>query len=169
MSNLAIRAGAFETRQAPQHQNIEARKSAYQNHDTDAVLDFCETLLMNSGYPAFCPQPSTVTMSLKPRHSSSIINCLRSTTSLQEGGEARSRSGKIAYTTISQSMLNKLYEDVNYQIVLRTLFELFHSDEAKALDAVVFNGLLIPLTRPLARTSGHVSCPSRYLEASLSQ
>lgn len=49
---------------------------------------------------------------------------------------------KFIESSLSDSALNKLYEDVNYQIVLRTLFELFGSDEAKALDSVVFNGFV---------------------------
>ena len=55
-SNWQSELAAFETRQSAQHQSIEARRSAYQNHDTDAVLDFCETVLTNSNYPAFCPR-----------------------------------------------------------------------------------------------------------------
>ena len=35
-----------------------------------------------------------------------------------------------------------VYEEVNYKIALRTLFELFHADEAKAVDSIVFNGIV---------------------------
>lgn len=41
---------------------------------------------------------------------------------------------------ISQSVLNKLYDEVIYQIVLATVAKLFSADEANAIDSVVFNG-----------------------------
>jgi len=41
---------------------------------------------------------------------------------------------------VADSWLNKTYDSVLYQIALRTMYELFQSDEAQALDAVVFNG-----------------------------
>jgi restriction system protein len=48
----------------------------------------------------------------------------------------------IVYTSISPSAVSKLYEDINYQIVLRTLHELFRADEAEAIDSIVFNGFV---------------------------
>jgi restriction system protein len=133
----------FETTQATQHQRIEARKSAYQNHDTDAVLDFCDTVLMNSSYPTFCPrhfdcdyEPETKTLIID--HQLPAIDDIPS----KKAAKHDRAQGKIVYTSIPQSVINKLYEDVNYQIVLRTLFDLFHSDEAKALASIVFNGIV---------------------------
>jgi len=143
VSNWQSELAAFETRQAAQHQRIEARKSAYQNHDADAVLDFCETVLMNSSYPTFCPrhfdcdyEPETKTLIID--YQLPAIDDIPS----KKAAKHDRAQGKIVYTSISQSVINKLYEDVNYQIVLRTLFELFHSDEAKALVSVVFNGIV---------------------------
>lgn len=41
---------------------------------------------------------------------------------------------------ISQSALNKLYDEIIYQIVLATVAKLFSADAANALESVVFNG-----------------------------
>jgi restriction system protein len=41
---------------------------------------------------------------------------------------------------LSESEFNQIYDDVLYQICLRTLYELFETDDANALSAVVFNG-----------------------------
>jgi restriction system protein len=41
---------------------------------------------------------------------------------------------------ISQNTLNKLYDEVIYQIVLATVAKLFSADAANALDSLVFNG-----------------------------
>jgi restriction system protein len=42
--------------------------------------------------------------------------------------------------TLTDSNLGKLYDDVLYQVALRTIHELFESDVLAALDAAVFNG-----------------------------
>ena len=47
---------------------------------------------------------------------------------------------EIQPVAVADSWLNKTYDSVLYQIALRTMYELFQSDEAQALDAVVFNG-----------------------------
>jgi len=41
---------------------------------------------------------------------------------------------------ISDSALNTLYDEVVYQIALRTLYELFKADIIKVIDSIVFNG-----------------------------
>jgi restriction system protein len=47
---------------------------------------------------------------------------------------------EIQPVAVAESWLNKTYDSVLYQIALRTMYELFQSDEAQALDAAVFNG-----------------------------
>ncbi len=51
----------------------------------------------------------------------------------------KSRNEAVA-VLLSERELNQIYDDVLYQICLRTLYELFVTDEADALSAVVFNG-----------------------------
>jgi restriction system protein len=52
---------------------------------------------------------------------------------------------------ISQSALNKLYDEVIYQIALATIAELFSADAANALDSVVFNGWV----NTMDKSTGH--------------
>src|SRR5690606_13303152 len=48
--------------------------------------------------------------------------------------------GEFTEKHISDSQLNKLYDDVLYQIALRTIHELFEADRVDALQSIVFNG-----------------------------
>ncbi len=52
---------------------------------------------------------------------------------------------------ISQSALNKLYDEVIYQIVLAVVAKLFSADAANALDSIVFNGWV----NTTDKSSGH--------------
>jgi hypothetical protein len=53
--------------------------------------------------------------------------------------------------------LNRTYDDVLYQITLRTIYELFQSDSVDALTAVVFNGWVNSIDKsvcPIVRSGG---------------
>jgi len=134
---------SFHKQQAVQHQDIEVRKRAYLDHEADAIQGVCETILMNSSYPGFCPQsfdcdyiPETKTLVID--YALPKIEDIPS----RKAAKYNQTQDKIVYSNLSDGALNKLYEDVNYKIALRTLFELFLADEAKALDAIVFNGFV---------------------------
>jgi len=48
---------------------------------------------------------------------------------------------------LSESQNAKLYDDLIYQIALRTLHELFQSDSAKAISTILFNGIVTSTDR----------------------
>jgi restriction system protein len=48
---------------------------------------------------------------------------------------------------LSEAQSARLYEDVLYQITLRTLHELFQSDSVKAISTLVFNGIVTSTDR----------------------
>jgi len=134
---------SFESQRTTQHQSIEARKEAYFDHNADAVLYVCETILMNSSYPRSFPQ--SFDCDFIPETKTLIVDYslpkIEDMPSIKAVKYVQSQD-KTVETNLSESALNKLYEGVNYQIALRTLFELFCGDEAKALDAIVFNGFV---------------------------
>jgi restriction system protein len=43
-------------------------------------------------------------------------------------------------TLMSSSALNKIYDNLLYQIALRTIFEIFKTDDSNKIDSIVFNG-----------------------------
>jgi restriction system protein len=138
-----IELSAFEASQRDQHKSIEVRKAAYQKRDPEAVRDFCERVMMDSKYPGFCPR--NLDCEYEPRSGTLIVDyqlpAIDDIPAVKSAKYDRI-SGKFACTNISQAMLSKLYDDINYQIALRNLFELFSSDETKALESIVFNGFV---------------------------
>ena len=48
---------------------------------------------------------------------------------------------------LTDSSLNKLYDDVLYRITIRSLHELFKADRARTVDSIVFNGWVHALNR----------------------
>jgi restriction system protein len=133
----------FEAGREAQHHGVDERKQAYFNHDADAVLEFCESVLLSSIYPNFCPrlfdcgyEPSTRTLIVDYQ-----LPSVDDIPSRKSAKVDRSKS-KIVYAELSQTAHSKLYEDINYQIVLRTLHELIRADDASALDSIVFNGFV---------------------------
>ena len=132
---------AFNSDKQNQHQSIDDLKARYLCRDTEAVIDYLEEVLNKSEYPdsfpkehAFEYQPSTKTLVLDyelPNQSA--------LPSIKEVKYVASRS-EFQKVLIADTWLKKTYDEVLYQISLRTLFELFKSDEADALVSVVFNG-----------------------------
>jgi restriction system protein len=133
----------FESRRAAQHQAVDQKRISYRNRDMEAVLDFCENVLLNSKHPEFCfrlfdcaYEPSTGALIVDYRLPS--IDDIP----YKKSAKYDRTQNKIVYANLAQSALSKLYEDINYQIVLRTLHELFRADDAKTLDSIVFNGFV---------------------------
>ena len=100
----------FENQQAIQHQSVDLKKKAYLSHDADGVLDFCETVLMNSVYPAFCPKifdceyiPESKTLVID--YSLPRIEDLPS----RKAAKYNQSQDNVVYTELSDSALNRLY------------------------------------------------------------
>jgi restriction system protein len=139
-----------------QHASVDRLKSEYVDHDSDAVLEVCEIILSNSRYPEWCPK--TFDCEYIPESKCLIVDYylpriedLPSTKSVKYN----QTQDKLVYAEISEAALSRLYEDVNYKIALRTLFELFHADDANALDSIVFNGIVDSIDK----ATGHAIKP----------
>ncbi len=132
---------AFLRRQVAQNEHAEKQRKAYSNGEPDAVCDFCEATLLHSEYPSFCPSVfdcgyTSDTKTLVVEYELPRIEDIPSTKSVKYN----KTQDQMIHTSISESALNKLYEDINYKICLRTIHELFASDSAQAMDSIVFNG-----------------------------
>ena len=123
--------------------NIEVEQSAaaYLQRGEADVVEYCDLVLSASDYPDYFPQDFELDYVPESRvllvdYSLPRIDdlpCLKSVKYNQS-------QDKFVEARLSESALNKLYEDVTYQVALRTFFGLFRADEANALEAVVFNG-----------------------------
>jgi restriction system protein len=123
------------------HAAIDDKQAVYMRCEPHAVAEYCETVLHASDYPEGFPSSFELDYVADTRIL--VVDCslppieALPTTKAYKYVATRDEVQPVA---VSESWLNKTYDSVLYQIALRTLYELFQSDEAGALDSVVFNG-----------------------------
>jgi restriction system protein len=127
--------------QEERNARIDEKRANYISRQASAVVEYCEMVLNDSQYPDTFPSGFELDYIAETR-------MLVLDYSLP-GLEALPRVKAYKYlatrdevqpVAVADSWLNKTYDLVLYQIALRTLYELFQSDTANALDAAVFNG-----------------------------
>jgi restriction system protein len=138
----------FLEKQALKNEAVEKQRSAYLSGAADAVIEYCDMVLSASAYPDYFPQefsldynPETkivvVDYSLPPPGDLPKVREVKFVSSRQEFVEQ----------CISQSQSDKLYDDLLYQITLRTVHELFEADTIGAIASVAFNGIVTSIDR----------------------
>lgn len=124
-----------------QHTQIDALRLDYRAGKASAVEYFFAEVLKCSTYPEGFPRGSTVNFI----ESSGILTVdfeLPSQPAFPSIKEIKyiGTRQKFQEVQVSDAWLKKAYDDVLYQIALRTLHELYAADEGAALKSVVFNG-----------------------------
>jgi restriction system protein len=131
----------YEEKQSRLNKRIEAKKKQYLSKDFNAITDYCETVLANSQYPDYFPQSWEI--DYKKETKILIIDYslpnLDSLPTIKTIKYIISRDELTQYN-LSNTVLNKLYDSVLYQITLRTIHELYEADVVNAIDSIVFNG-----------------------------
>jgi restriction system protein len=132
---------SFEHLQREQHAKVDSWHAAYQQRQVDVLTDYWELVLSRSEYPDSFPK--SLTLDYLPDSKMLIveyhlpdISCLPT---LKELKYIATRN-QFQEVRVAGAWLNRVYDDVLYQITLRTIYELFQSDSVDALSAVVFNG-----------------------------
>lgn len=128
-------------KQEEENSKVIERKKSYLNKDLDSISDYCEIVLTKSEYPDYFPQE----WELEYNAESKVIvldYSLPNIESLPTTKDVKYITSRDEFTEsiISRTVLCQLYDDVLYQVSLRTVYELFKSDVVNALDSIVFNG-----------------------------
>lgn len=132
---------AFQRLQEQQHAKVDSLRDSYQQKQIDVLTDYWELVLSRSQYPASFPK----SLSLEYLPDSKVlvldyhlpdISCLPTLKELKYVAT----KDQFQEVKVSDASLNRTYDDVLYQITLRTIYELFQSDSVDALSTVVFNG-----------------------------
>ena len=134
--------------QAKQHGDIDAFRARYESKAPDAIIEYCERVLGNSDYPSCIPREFD--FSFDPETGLLIINSrLPAPEDLPRLAEVKyvQTADSLSEKALSETQVAKLYEEVVYQITLRTLHELFQADSSKAISAIVFNGIVTSINR----------------------
>lgn len=135
------RKNEFLSKQREENKIIDLKKEKYLSGDCESVLDYCDVVLSNSEYPSEFPQEYD--LDYNPETKIIVVDyqfpSLESIPTLKEVKYVQSKD-EFTEKHLTKSQANKLYDSILYQITLRTIHELYESDKADALDAIVFNG-----------------------------
>ncbi len=128
--------------------NQDAKRAAYESQNAEAIIEYCDFFLSSSRYPNYLPQEFDLDYD---QSSKTIIVDYKI-----PSPDDLPRFKKINYVVsrddfeqqfINDSQSSKIYDDVVYQISLRTIHELFQANSASAIDSVVLNGIVTAIDR----------------------
>jgi restriction system protein len=128
---------------ARENQEVDQLRDRYLSKASDAVIGYCERVLSRSDYPSCVPREFD--FELNSETGMLIINSkLPAPEDLPTLAEVKyvQTTDTFKEVFLSENQNAKLYDDLIYQIALRTLHELFQSDSAKAISTIVFNGIV---------------------------
>jgi restriction system protein len=126
-----------------QHQQVDQMRERYERKETDAIVEYCDRVLSRSEYPSFIPRECD--LELNPETGVLLLNSrLPAPDDLPRLIEVKYMQAADTFKEVFLSDVQsaKLYDDVVYQITLRTLHELFQSDAVRAISTIVFNGFV---------------------------
>ena len=137
------RKAAFFKQREELSKAIDEFEGRYRLKDPNAVAEYCKTVLENSRYPDFLRNQFEmeyrgdtgqliVDYSLPPPEAIPRVKDYKYIESRDE----------IREVLISDTEAHRMYDDVVYQVALRTIYGLFDADTVAALQSVVFNGFV---------------------------
>lgn len=155
-ASYASRKAAFEQDLRLHNEQVDAHQAGYEQSEPGAVYDYFDLVLNNSAYPDCIPREWDMEYLAESRM---LVLDMRlpAPTDLPRLKEVRYVATKDEFkeSFINDAEANSLYDALLYQIVLRTAHELFESDYANTLDAVVINGIV----HSIDKTSGNAVQP----------
>lgn len=122
---------------------IDNLKLNYMSKDKVSVEKYCNMVLQNSIYP----KSLKFSWILKYQSSNSTM-CIDLNIPSTERFEIidnykySKKDKEIVKKPLSEAKYKKLYNKIFYQVCIRTIHELFESDKAKAIDTIIFNGIV---------------------------
>ena len=133
---------------------VEERKNRYLNRSEEALKIYCADVLARSEYPESFVKDSVISFDslqgvlvvdyeLPPQHAIPNVKSIKYSTTRKE----------FQKTLISDAECRRLYDDVLYQICLRTVYELFQADQIDMVKSIVFNGWVEAVDRATGATT----------------
>ncbi|MBM4055646.1 MAG: restriction endonuclease [Planctomycetes bacterium] len=133
---------------------IDKRKAMYLGKDTDTIVEYCELVLSNSKYPDYFPQEFD--LDYNPETKIMIVDYslppIEVLPRLNEVKYIKTRN-ELSESFLADSTVNNLYDDLIYQITLRTIHELYESDVVNAIDSIIFNGIVESIDKATGQTA----------------
>ena len=131
----------FKENQNKRNEKIREHKRNYLICDAAAITDYCELVLSKSQYPDFFPME----WDLQYNPDSKILLIDYSLPSMDKLPTLKAikyvaTQDSFSEIHLSPSELSNRYDDLLYQVCLRTIHEIYEADSINAIASVVFNG-----------------------------
>jgi restriction system protein len=133
----------FEEAQEKKNQAIANFEKQYFASEPDAIREYCGLVLQRSLYPS--QFPAQVELNYNPDNKILVVDYRLPAPSdipTLESVRYVKSTGHFKEKHISRTAHQKLYDQVAYQIAIRTIHELYEADQASHLASVVFNGFV---------------------------
>ncbi len=133
----------FKNNQEMFNKKIDTDKEKYLNRDKESVEQILSDFLMNSPYPLlfkkefsleYNPENKILIIDYKLPNKDNISNL--------HSIEYSVRKEKFDKIYLRDKTFEEMYDNMLYQIILRTIYEIFQSDKNNFINIVVFNGCL---------------------------
>jgi restriction system protein len=120
---------------------IDKKHDDYWKGQLNAIEDYCDIVLSNSDYPDYFPQ--SYSLEYNPENKMLVIDyqlpAPEDIPTVIEYKYIKTRN-EITEKHLSKNQINELYDKIVYQIVIRTLHEIFESDVIDAIKIACLNG-----------------------------
>jgi restriction system protein len=139
---------AFTAQQTQQHAAMDAFRARYLAKEPPAIMEYCDLVLSNSDHPECFPKESDLDFN----HDTGVLVVnyrLPAPSDIPTLSEVKYVQSSDSFTEkhLSEANSAKLYDEIIYEVALRTMNELLESDQAAALTSVVFNGFVTATDR----------------------
>jgi restriction system protein len=131
---------------------VDGQRDAYLAGTPEMIIEYCDMVLSASDYPDYFPKEfdldyNPVTKILIVEYSLPAPDALPT---VKEVKYVQSRD-ELVEQHLPASRSAQLYDDVVYQVILRTVHELFDADTIGAIDVVSINGWVRSIDRSMGR------------------
>ena len=138
----------FLASQAAKNATVDAKRIAYEAGRHEAIVEYMDLVLSTSRYPDYFPQEFDI--EYDPSAKTAIVDyqlpAPEDLPTLKAVKYVASRD-EFEEQFISEAQVARQYDEVLYQVVLRTVHELYEADAIGALEAVVINGIVTAIDR----------------------
>lgn len=131
----------FLKKQEQHNREVDEAKHRWLAADPAAITEYCELVLQNSNYPEIFP--GDFDLEFNPENGILIVELELPTpdrVSRTKSAQYVAARDEIKVTEYKPAEYQRLYDNMVYQVALRTIHELYEADKVGALRSVVFNG-----------------------------
>lgn len=131
----------FDSEQRKANDAIDEARKNYEAGEAQGVADYFDRVIGNSEYPDFFPCEWTAAFGAENRIL--VVDFwLPAPSEIPSIKEVKYVAARDSFDEVKlkESVSKKLYDDIAYQVCLRTIREIYSADTASTVAAVVFNG-----------------------------